>query len=382
MGLLIHTHDLGSYGSKIIDEWFSDGKPNYSGILSCLIMEPQWIEVSRKSIEFYQGSRMITPQPQDEAWVSVGGKHYAVGFLAKEQFKVPLRLGELKNNLLKYDGSVPKVLAGVGAAAARLNLPSQFAIALAILLPYKEWEDRHDLEKELKAGLANFSFQDRAYSVELVDFLCVPEGGGLAVTLSNRFPQQFQEQHVVSAMIGLRDLSLVQLYRNQLNGITERLGFSELLKLVEKKTSGLDAEALLPVLHASKGNKIELAELRRLSKRLNPTARDLKQASSAITVAQKEYWRRVSLCLQQSLPEQVEIVIVGGGTADYLHPTLAPFFAQQFPQVKVSWFGELYKDVRQRFEFPDGDHRIYRFADPYGTHLYQKRRLSKRLSAA
>ncbi|MGH2413875.1 MAG: hypothetical protein ACRDEA_09340, partial [Microcystaceae cyanobacterium] len=127
--------------------------------LEFLAMEPEVIQVSTSSIEQYLSSRPFTAAfAENEAWLEVGGNCYVVGFLAREHF-----CGNQALRVLKYERAVPKVLAMVGAIAAKKRLPQAFELELGILLPYGEYKDGERFESLVAVALSDFSFRGRRY---------------------------------------------------------------------------------------------------------------------------------------------------------------------------------------------------------------------------
>jgi hypothetical protein len=142
-----------------------------------LLMEPQVIEVSQELIEAYEAQRLTSADPENEAWIDCEGEFYAVGFLAQKQFYAHAGLNELK-----YERAVLKLMAAVGVIAEREGLPDSFSVALASLLPYKEWRDCEKFERSATNALSNFCFRGKAFSLPLQVFECKPEGAGLVLT--------------------------------------------------------------------------------------------------------------------------------------------------------------------------------------------------------
>jgi len=257
----------------------------------------------------------------------------------------------------------------VGAIAEREGLGTSFELGLALLLPYGEWEDRERLEKALNSALSNFHFRGKQMSVRLGCFECMPEGGGLVLSRSRKLGADFNSMAIALVMFGYRDISVVLFERGLSSGATENLGLSWMVERVKKLTSGQkDTQALLEAIHCS-GATIKpkffkpLARSKKADFRLDEVA----QITEAVAMARKEYWSRVSDWLNSIIPEPIDSVIVGGGTAEYLGSELKSLFSH----TQISWAAELEEDVRQAFNLPvKKDAMCLRLTDVYGLSRY------------
>ncbi|WP_256874743.1 hypothetical protein [Nostoc sp. C057] len=103
---------------------------------------------------------------------------------------------------LKYENAIPKTLAAVGAIAIRDSLKANFDLSLGLLLPYGEWEDRERLERGLTKALSSFSFRGKQFCINLINFQCLPEGGGLILTRSKKLGTDFNKVNIAVVMLG------------------------------------------------------------------------------------------------------------------------------------------------------------------------------------
>ncbi len=242
-------------------------------------------------------------------------------------------------------------------------------MGLALLLPYGEWEDRERLEKALAIALSNFAFRGKQMSVRLGCFECMPEGGGLVLTRSKKLGADFNSMAIAVVMFGYRDISVVLFERGLSSGETMNLGLSWMVERVKRLTSGQkDTQALLEAIHSS-GATIKPKYFKPLarSKKADFKMDEVAQITETVTMARKGYWSKVSDWLASLIPDTVDSVIIGGGTAEYLGAELKSFFAH----TQVSWAAELEEDVRQSFNLSvKKDAMCLRLTDVYGLSRY------------
>lgn len=353
------TLDPGSSGSKII--WrVSPFRPEL------LVMSPEVIEVTREDIEFYKTRRVIVSEPEKEAWVEYGGAIYAVGKFAAEHN------GRVVLNDLKHEWAVAKVLAAVGVMALKEGLPSSFDLALALPLPYGEWQARERFERSVKKALTSFSFCDKEYAVNLVLFVCVPEGGGHVLARGEKIGAALGSQKVVTVMLGYRDVSVVLFDNGAISGVTERLGMARMLALVESRTFDQTAtreraQRLLETIHQvgkdiKPKNFLHLALSRQAESKLDEAT----QIADAVKYARVEQWKAIAKFIQDTVPEDISEGNIGGGTYDYYKAELVRLMNQTYSDAYVSLAAELEEDVRVTFNLsPDSKVLCARLTDAY-----------------
>lgn len=359
MNLLLSL-DPGSSMTKMIYRVL-DSMPYKPPELFC--MEPELIAIAKESIDLYESGRLNSPNPENEAWVEFDSEYYAVGFLAQKHFEAHVKLSELK-----YENAIPKVLAAVGAIATKLGLGKNFTLSLALLLPYGEWEDRERLERGLTAALSNFSFRGQQFSINLECFECMPEGGGLVLTRSKKLGANFNQLSIAVLMFGFRDISAVRFERGLSSGSSTSLGLAWMLEKIKNRTSGQNLQDLLLAIHQSGATpKAKYFKSLARSKKAEFRAEEVTQIIEVATMVRKEYWAKVSDWLKSHVPANVDQVIIGGGTSEYLSNELKAFFAH----TKISWAAELEEDVRLAFNLPPHkDALILRVTDVYGLFRY------------
>lgn len=363
--VLVLTLDPGSSLTKIVyqivyNSW-EQSEPKI------LLMEPQVIEVSQELIEAYEAQRLTSADPENEAWIECDGEFYAVGFLAQKQFYAHAGLNELK-----YERAVLKLMAAVGAIAERESLPDSFAVALASLLPYKEWRDCEKFERSATNALSNFCFRGKAFSLPLQVFECKPEGAGLVLTRGRKLGLATKERVILVLMMGYRDVSFLLFERGKIvDGGTspKHYGLVLLVERVQQRTSGQDSEPLLRAIHrtamAKKPGKDKQKLFQELvrSKKPQHQAEEIAQIMEAVRISRLEYWSILSGWLKSIIPTDVDEVVIGGGTAECFRSELKSHFAA----IDISWAAELEEDVRLAFNLsPEKDTLCLRLADVYG----------------
>ena len=365
---LLLTLDPGTTDSKICYRVEEEG--NLSSF-NLLLMNSVTAVVSHESIEAYENNRITTPFPESEAWIKYDDEYFVTGFLAE-------RFGAILNKkALKYEGAITKVLATVGAIALREGLGTSIDLALSIVLPYSEWESREKIRQEVETALERFWFRDIEFSVNLDFFKCLPEGGGLLLTRGKKLGKSFNVSKIISLMWGYRDLSVLTSDKSLIDGQTAKLGFLEMLELIQKRTSGLEEKELLYALHAV-GNKITTKNISHLAKSQSPKRRaeEVIGIAEAIKRVRAEYWRRVSGWLLMTLPKDSQEIVIGGGTAYYFRKELKDLMAQNYQSPKIFWSADLEKDVQAVFNLdPNKDSICVRLADAYGVFRFMQHQL-------
>jgi hypothetical protein len=350
MSNLIVSFDPGASLTKIVYELATEGKP-------CLMtMEPEMLKLPQSSIDAYMSSRrgLESSKSVDEAWVSIptdGDRQCTVvGFLAR-QFSASARLDKLK-----YETSIHKALAVIGAIAQNNNLPNRFSLSLTSLLPYGEYQNRQAFEQQLQSALKDFRFRGQRLRVKLERFECLPEGAGLAMICQRQNGKEwFNAQAIAVLMFGHRNTSLLLFERGKMTaGYTNGLGFHQMVKRVIERTSGQDATTLTSAIYAA-GSDItaDNQAIRALVKSREPKNIDyeLQMIVNAIATAKAEYWSRLYDWLESTLPA-VNEVILSGGAALYLEPELQ----ECFQEISTYWGTDLQQQVQEVFKDKSNDY--------------------------
>jgi hypothetical protein len=350
MSNLIVSFDPGASLTKIVYELATEGKPHL------MTMEPEMLKLPQSSIDAYMSSRkgLESPKPVDEAWVSSPAdgdtQCTVVGFLAR-QFSASARLDKLK-----YETSIHKALAVIGAIAQHNKLPNRFSLSLTSLLPYGEYQNRQAFERQLQSALKDFRFRGQRLRVKLERFECLPEGAGLAMIRQRQNGKEwFNAQTIAVLMFGHRNTSLLLFERGKMTaGYTNGLGFHQMVKRVIERTSGQDATALTSAIYAA-GSDItpDNQAIRTLVKSREPKNLDyeLQMIVNAIATAKAEYWSRLYDWLESTLPA-VNEVILSGGAALYLEQELQ----ECFQEISTYWGADLQQQVQEVFKDKSNDY--------------------------
>jgi hypothetical protein len=341
-----------------------------------LIMSPEVAEVSSEAIDFYKSRRITTPDPENESWVEYGDALYAVGFLAHHVFNARVAPKEPKS-----EWAIAKVLAAVGVMVIKEALPDTFDLALAMPLPFTEWEARKRFERDVTKALLNFSFCDKPLKVNLKVFICTPEGGGHVMIKGDQLGSDFNQKKIISLMWGYRDISIVKFDKGVMSGHTERLGFMNLIDMVQNRISGYNSRErerlLLETIH-SVGKDIKSKNFKHLalSKNASRKSEEADLIAEAVRACRSEYWRQVTTLFGRHITPDCDENIIGGGCVDYYRDELKTFYSQNFPNSNISWGAELEEDVRVTFNIPAKSKSLCaRLTDVYALSNYLRNQI-------
>ncbi|MBW4568818.1 MAG: ParM/StbA family protein [Tolypothrix carrinoi HA7290-LM1] len=352
VALLTLALDFGGSATKIVYATSLDQKARL------LCMEPEVAVLARESILEYEGGKLGSSDPENVAWVAVGEQYRAVGYLAQSRFYANAGLSELK-----YERAIYKTLAAIWVIKEKLQLSSRLGVAIAVLLPPGEYEDRDRFEKMLRSSLAGYQTPTGRMSVSLKAFNCKPEGGGIYLVHRKKVGEVLKTRVCAIAMIGYRNASVLVSHRGVIGeGKTSDLGFIRMLEKVMSKTSGLNPKRLTPAI-VEAGDEVRSAALLRLPRSTTRELRaaDVQQIVAAIKSARPEYAKILISWLDETLPLDVEEIVFCGGTADYLRKELN----EHYDRIPLFWNAELV--IPKALDtFGLGN----RLADVYGMFLY------------
>ena len=346
-------------------------------------------------------------EPEDHAWfrTNKSGDCHTVGLLARNQ-RATTSIKKTKKELLAY-----KIMAAIGAISSREDLSSSFELELGVLIPYNEY--RHLKEDgwvaDLKKALASFYFQDQRLRVKLLDFLCMPEGYGIANYLnqeSKKAAQDFNRGNSALIMLGHRNTSCLFFRRGTIShreSGTSMLGFHTLLEKLLDKFPGLSPSDFI---NAMTTNTIELSHHR---ENFNYAERattinwahllgfqeleeeKLQRWQLCFDESLAEYWRLLADWLDEILPtiEQVNVMVFAGGSYHLLESQLSKYAKSRGAR---SWESEaknhlkkylLWQNAPQKERFMRENLGL-RFADAWGFFLkfanYDESKVLERLS--
>ncbi len=338
--------DPGGSQTKFFYQLPEQQTPNY------LLMSPLVEPISRQQLDSYFSHRgwLGSPAAIQQAWLEVENQVFVVGDFAS-RFDPDDRLAELK-----YENALYKVLAAVGVILQNHQISSRKKISLhlALLLPWNEYNDRQRFQGKISSLLAHFSFRGQSYKVNLAQFLCRPEGGGLAaLRILDQGVDWLQQRKLGVLMLGHRNTTALYFEYGELRtGDSPLIGFSLLLDRVISLTSGLNRDLLAAAifqgieLHdknvylrekyhsCSDCTETEHPDWSQLdaigalatAKDAGLRQQEVMDIASAITTATSDYWLKLDKWLRKVLPPDLDEVILSGGAARFLMPELESYF--------------------------------------------------------
>ena len=360
--LVVIALDFGGSGTKGIYSLHESSQAH------SLFMEPEVGDITVESIKTYEQNLMGATEPENRAWVSVNGKTLAVGYLAQSKYYANAGLAELK-----YERAVYKTLAAIWVVKEKLKLPPKIRIALCVLLPPGEFENKVEFEQLVRTFSAEFLAGGIKMQVECVMFKCLPEGAGIFLSHQKRVGEALKQRVCAVAMVGFRNASVLISHRGIVSreGKTSDLGMVRMVEKVVAATSGQTVERLTSAI-ASAGSDIDTRPLVRVLRQRSREGRtsELTTIVKAIRVARHEYVAALTSWLNQVVPLDVEEILFCGGTADYLKKELN----SHYPATPCIFSGlSVPKNV-------DKHSLGSRLADVYGAFLYFDERVKQRFA--
>ncbi|MGB3207504.1 MAG: ParM/StbA family protein [Crinalium sp.] len=371
-------------------------------------MSPEISEVSRETLADYRSGKgqLGSARPEDEAWVEWDGHIYLVGSFSRD-FS-----GDAGIEELKYERAIYKTAAVVGVIIDKVSSSStkrnlnNITLELVVLLPWNEYEDRKKFKDRLTKILADYSFRGQPLKVKLTNFLCRPEGSGLAmVRINQKGIDWFRDRTLAILMFGHRNVTALQFSGGRMvKGESPELGFMKLENKVLERTSGQKpfelSQAIFQANHFITSREddflsIELentAAIKGLarSRDLEFRSSEIKNITEAITSARAEYWKELERWLDRCLPRRLDEVIICGGAGVYLKPELNKYFGvpekyamNRAPQpgdrpiVPVCWGADMTSEVEKAFdrlktERHQEEALAFRLIDIFGLFTYFK----------
>ncbi|WP_228062066.1 ParM/StbA family protein [Coleofasciculus sp. LEGE 07081] len=328
-----------------------------------LVMEPEVISVPAAAIAAYEETKLGSPDLADAAWISIEDHSYVVGYLAQSKFH-----GNPGLSSLKYERAFPKALAAVWVASRVLKLKRKFTVALAILMPSAEYESGKQLYQMLWDGLKNFDTPTGKINANLTHFDCKPEGGGIYMMSRQKMGDEAKRKTIAVVMVGYRNASVLLSERGQVTQRkTSNLGFIKMVEQVEGRITGLPSTSQLARAIALAGVHVESRYLEPLSMSSTPQTRteEVDRLVMVVKSCRDEYALALRSWLREVLPRQtdLDLVVLCGGTAEYMKPELE----QVFDYTEVSWNADI--QLPDHLQTEDLGNRL---CDAYGTHLYFK----------
>lgn len=300
---LVLAIDFGSSLTKAIGARVKENER--IGRTTAFGMETEVIELPRELLNV--GTQAL---PLNRAWVGVGDKTIAVGFLA--------RCLTMPNPMLrqpKVDAARAKILAAIWVMKEQLKLENNLKISLCCLLPPGEYQDREKLELEL-SQIEEFDTPSGSIKISFALILCKVEGEGILMRHSALRGKQLDSSVIALVMMGFRNASTIAVARhNVLSKASSELGFAKLVKLVVEQTSGMTLERLTPVVagYLETGQDSLLSQLF-----FSSNSGERESLKIALDLAKLQYLAELSNWFKEFLSPLAHEIVLCGGTADTL----------------------------------------------------------------
>lgn len=317
--------DFGGSATKIIGG--KNGSEREVTVMNPEVCEVPLMSLTNKNIAGIKGDR------KNRAWIGFNGKYYAVGHFAKDYLVTP-QLKPLKSNL-----AIPKILSACWIYSEQFKLGSEFDISTACFLPPGEYEDRAEFKKELQIALSEFETPDGIFKVALTHFECIPESVGIFMEHWRKRSEEAPNSLCANLMFGYRNASAVLIEKGNFGKWqTTNLGFIKMIESVQQKTSGYTIETLTQAIAQWDGKDDKCLKLILRKDKLESRTIELETLKYQIRIAKEEYMTRVRHWLAEIIPNEVEEIVISGGTADYFEKELEDWARTLIPVI-LFWHG-------------------------------------------
>ncbi len=327
--------DTGNSGTKIVYSLSQTDKTN------SLFMSSAIDEVSSERMEnqLKHSNWIGFSQPEQQAWIRDGNSVIAVGQMAEKFCPTDRR------SVPKYENALYKIMAAIGVIVERHfdSKKRKIKIQLGLLLPWDEYKDRKRLWGELQRLTPEYEFRSRKIRVKIEDFLCYPEGGGIAVSrIAEKGLDWFKQQRLGILMLGDRNWTGLCFESGQIKrGASPLMGFSFLLDRVIKTApcllnrDKLNNAIFKGITEASKGEYYspkplwgELEAIRSLATARNSNLRksEIEDLDKAITLGEREWEEKLKLFLKEIFPNRLTELNVCGGPLPFFKPFIEAYF--------------------------------------------------------
>ena len=248
-------------------------------------------------------------------FVAYGKRSYVIGVDASAS---PLSENAREN--VKAESAIPKVMAALHVAIAATELVSP-SIELVVLLPYSEFRSFKVLEKALAKNLRQFSCNRVGYGLQIDHLECLAEGCGILRYFTNLYPS-LESQSILTVMVGYRDLTLISSTgsNGSVVGRTARLGLMWMLKDMEKQLGDIDRFKAAELLYRLGDGNIRASDCTSLASTISQELRseELKLIARAARASRKKYKDFIGSVFKELKIDEIDAVLLGGGTGDYL----------------------------------------------------------------
>jgi hypothetical protein len=357
---VILSFDAGTSGSKVFWRCWRHGSST-----ELMMMSPEFLEIAQNDL---LDTGLSGGRPENDAVIELADGHlYVLGMKAQQM------QGRSPSGFNKYQFAAYKALAVIGAIAQTTNLPDSFAIAITVLLPYTEYQDRRAFHDLLTQNLKDFGFRGRRYSVSAIMLEVKPEGAGLAQSHRHDQPRSFDQRNLLILMMGQRDVSLLPFKQGTPQpGLGARLGFEQFVSsVVTRAALNLDNQhlgRLTEYLFLAKTEPKLLERIARMVVTEVEVGRKVEQLREAIVHAEQQYWRQIQEWLKSTLGQEIyefEEAIVSGGAALYFKAEMEEFLAGY--HLQISWAENLQGQMAQSLNMPIDPVLACRVSDGFGV---------------
>lgn len=231
-----------------VDTGYSDTKAGYrieeEDQFRYFLMSSKIASITQTKLDNYRERKgwLGCPAPERQSWLEWNEQIIVVGSLASEFDPIDCR------NEPKYGTALYKVLTAIGVIIQKHQLltKKKIKLRLAVLLPCNEYSDRHRFQKRLELICSNYKFRGQTIKVKIEEFVCRPEGGGLAMArMRLNGAEWFSQQRLGVWMLGNRNFTGLYFEYGELKVADSPLmGFSYLINQIVDLTSGLTPEKL------------------------------------------------------------------------------------------------------------------------------------------
>jgi hypothetical protein len=264
----------------------------------------------------------IGGRPQDSAWLQIVDEVILVGEVAKTF----LNANSLSEN--KAEKAAYKLAAALGVIAEHEKLPSQYQAVVWVPLPLTEIRTRDEIATTLGTiAEQGFVFRGQSQQVKL-SLKFFPEGFGLYLNRKKQLDTigfAIEQRRTLIAMMGHRNLSILCFEGGSLKTAQSNSDGPGFWSAFEKAARSLgvtpaDYSALLSAL--TTGQTKQISQVR-------AGVYDFAEMAEAV---RQTYWQAVSVYLQDNLLRQLADrsvdIIISGGAAHVLRPTITQYFEQ------------------------------------------------------
>ena len=273
-------------------------------------MEPSLTEVPPQILSNVMG--LENTDLENKAWIEVGGKTYAVVYLAQV-----LTVANPQLRALKATIAIPKILGVIWVFKERLQLSNNLTVNLSCLLPPGEIKDREklktDLENVIKEGI---NTPTGKLFIKVNYYNCLAEGTGIYMLHRAKKGKELVNDAIVAVvMLGYRNASVMVFRRGIIKEYqTKELGFVHLIKSMVKQLSGQTLEKLTPAIakYRETGSEIFIHSVLLSDNK----EMELEEVKKAHQISQETYEYELLNWLKEVLPLDIEEVILAGGTSD------------------------------------------------------------------